>query len=44
MVAHDDDGGVGVEFRVGAGGYVAHGDERGVGQGGGFVFPGLADV
>ena len=44
VVAHDDDGLVGVEFGVGAGGDVAHGHEEGVGEAGGLVLPGLADV
>ena len=44
MVADDDDGGVGVELGVGAGGDVAHGHVDGVGQGRGVELPGLADV
>jgi hypothetical protein len=44
VMAHDDDGCVRIEFGVGAGGDVAHGDEGGVGEGGGFVLPGFADV
>jgi hypothetical protein len=44
VVAHDDDGGVGIEFGVGAGGDFAHRHEQGVGDTGGLVFPGFADV
>jgi hypothetical protein len=44
VVAEDDDGGVGVELLVGAGGYFAHGHEQGIGQAGGLVLPGLANV
>ena len=44
VMAHDDDGGVGVEFGVGAGGDVAHGHEEGVGDAGGLELPGFADV
>ncbi len=39
-----DDGGVGVELLVGAGGDLAHGHEERVGQAGGLVLPGLAHV
>ncbi len=44
VVAEDDDGLVGVELGVGAGGDLAHGDENGAGDGGGFRFPGFANV
>jgi hypothetical protein len=44
MVAHDDDGGVGVEFGVGAGGDFAHRHEEGVRDAGGLVLPGFADI
>ncbi len=44
VVAHDDDGGVGIEFGMGAGGDFAHGHEERVGDAGGLVFPGFADV
>ena len=44
VVAENDDGNVGVEFSVGAGGDFAHGDEERVGEAGGLVLPGFADV
>jgi hypothetical protein len=44
VVAEDDDGLVGVELLVGAGGYFAHGHEEGAGEIGGLVLPWLADV
>ena len=44
VVAEDDDGLVGVELLVGAGGYFAHGHEEGARKIGGLVFPWLADV
>ena len=44
VMAEDDDGGVGVELLVGAGGDFAHGHQERFGQVGGLVFPGLADV
>jgi hypothetical protein len=44
VMAEDDDGGVGVELLVGAGGYFAHGHEEAVGEVGRLEFPGLADV
>jgi hypothetical protein len=44
VMAEDDDGGVGVELLMGAGGYFAHGHEEAVGEVGGLEFPGLADV
>ena len=44
VVAEDDDGGVGIEFLVGAGGDFAHGHEKGIGEAGGLVLPGFADV
>ena len=44
MVAEDDDGLVGVELGVGAGGDFAHGHQQGSGEAGGLGFPGLADV
>ena len=44
VVAENDDGGVGVEFGVGAGGDFAHGYEERVGEVGGLVLPGFADV
>ena len=44
MVAHDDDGGVGIEFAVGAGGYFAHGYEEPAGDAGGLILPGFADI
>jgi hypothetical protein len=43
VVAEDDDGLVGVELGVGAGGDVAHGHGEAA-EAGGFEFPGLADV
>ena len=44
MMAHDDDGGVGIEFAVGAGGDFAHGHEEPIGDAGGLELPGFADV
>lgn len=44
VVADDDDGLVGIEFVVDARGDLAHGDEDGVGDTGGLVFPGFAYV
>jgi hypothetical protein len=44
VVAEDDDRGVGIEFSVGAGGDIAHGNEDGVGEAGGLELPRLADV
>jgi hypothetical protein len=44
MVAEDNNGGVGIELLMGAGGYFAHGHEEGVGQFGGLVLPWLADI
>jgi hypothetical protein len=44
VMAEDDDGGVGVELGVGAGGDFAHGHEQRVGEAGGLELPGLADV
>ena len=44
VVAEDDDGGVGVELLVGTGGDFAHGHEKGIGEAGGLVLPGFADV
>ena len=44
MVAENYDGGVGIEFGVGAGGDIAHGDEDRVGDAGGLELPGFADV
>jgi hypothetical protein len=44
VMAEDNDGGVGVELGVGAGGDFAHGHEKRVGDAGGLEFPGLADV
>ena len=44
VVAEDEDGFVGVEFGVGAGGDVAHGHEEGVFDVGGVELPLLADV
>ena len=44
VVTEDNDGGVGVELGVGAGGDVAHGHQDGVRQGGGVELPGLANV
>jgi hypothetical protein len=43
-VAEDDDGGVGVELGVGAGGDFAHGHEERVWKAGGLVLPWLANV
>lgn len=43
-MAEDDDGGVGIEFLMGAGGDFAHGHEERVGQAGGLELPGFADV
>jgi hypothetical protein len=43
-MAHDDDGGVGIEFGVGTGGDFAHGHEEGVGDAGGLVLPGFTDI
>jgi hypothetical protein len=44
VVAHDDDGGVGIELGVSARGDFAHGHEDGVCDAGGLVLPGLANV
>ena len=44
MVAHNDDGSVGVEFGMGSGGDFAHGHEERIGEACGLVLPGLADV
>jgi hypothetical protein len=44
VMAEDDNGGVGVELGVGSGGYFAHGHEERIGETGGLVLPGLADV
>lgn len=44
VVAEDNDWGVRIEFGVGAGWHVPHGDQMGVGEVGGLVFPGLANV
>jgi len=44
VVAEDDYLLIWVEFRVGAGGDLAHGHEQRVGEGGGLVLPGLAYV
>jgi hypothetical protein len=44
MVAHNDDGGVGIKFAMGTGGDFAHGHEEGIGDAGGLVLPGFADV
>jgi hypothetical protein len=44
VVAEDDDRGVGIKLSVSAGGDFAHGHEERVGEGGGLVLPGLADV
>jgi hypothetical protein len=44
VVANDDDGGVGIEFVVGAGGDFSHGHEEGVGEAGGLNLPGFPDV
>jgi hypothetical protein len=44
VMADDDDGLVGVEFVVGAGGDFAHGNEDRVGDTGGLVLPGFAYV
>jgi hypothetical protein len=44
VVAENDDGGVGVELRVGAGGDFAHGHEERVGEAGGLILPRLADI
>jgi len=43
-MAHHDDGGVGIKLGVGAGGYFSHGHKQGVGEVGGLVLPGFADV
>ena len=44
VVAHHHDGCVGVEFGVGPGGDIAHGDQRSVGECGSFVLPGFAYI
>ena len=44
VVAEDDNRGVGIEFGVGAGGDITHGDENGVGDTGGLKLPRFADV
>ena len=44
VVAEDENVPVFVELLVGAGGDFAHGDEGGVGEVGGLILPGLADV
>jgi hypothetical protein len=44
VVAEDDYLLIWIEFRVGAGGDLAHGHEERVGEGGGLVLPGLAYV
>jgi hypothetical protein len=44
VMAEDDDGGVGVELLMGAGGYFAHGHEERVGQVSRLELPGFADV
>jgi hypothetical protein len=44
VMAENDDRGVGVELGVGAGGDFAHGHEERVGEAGGLVLPGFADV
>ena len=44
VVAENDDGGVGVELGVGAGGDLAHRHEERVGEAGGLELPGFADV
>ena len=43
-MAHDDDGSIGVKLGVGARGDFAHGHEERVGDTGGLVLPGFADV
>jgi hypothetical protein len=44
VMAHDDDGGVGIEFGVGSGGDFSHGHEDGVCDAGCLVLPRLANV
>lgn len=44
VMAEDNDGGVGIELGVGAGGDVAHGHEEGVGELGDGELPRLTDV
>jgi hypothetical protein len=44
VMAEDDDGSVGIEFLMGAGGDFAHRHEKRVGQAGGLELPGYADV
>jgi hypothetical protein len=44
QVAHDDDGLIGVEFRVGPAGDVAHGHQDGVGKMCSLELPGVTDV
>ena len=44
VVAEDDDGLVGVEFLVCAGGHISHGHEDGSEDGGGLGFPRFADI
>jgi hypothetical protein len=44
VVAENDDVGVGVEFRMGARGDIAHRHQDGIGQAGGLKFPRLANV
>jgi hypothetical protein len=44
VVAHDDDGSVGIELSMGAGGDFSHGHEERVREVGGLVLPGFSDV
>ena len=44
VVAHDNDGSVGVELRMGARCDLSHGHEERTGEAGGLVLPGFADV
>jgi hypothetical protein len=44
VVAEDYDGGVGVEFLMGARCYFSHGHKQSAGKAGGLVLPRLADI
>lgn len=44
MVTEDNNGCIGVEFLMGAGGDFAHRHEQAVGEAGGLKLPGFADI
>jgi hypothetical protein len=44
VVAHDDDGLIGIEFLVGSGGDLAHGHQEGILEVGRVEFPGFTDI